>query len=367
MSPCSKCEEQNKHSTWGRNLALAHGMWEREAPPGISMHDNPVWIGGSEGDRVPIQMLHWMCIENGVAASGDRELLRERVVIAGAGGAAPEEPMEWEQPPADRPTEDATPEQRRCAVMCIGQEGSGHAEMRPALGAVVRLGANEMKALGGFDTWAEVTCVRRSMVQQDWRVLSGDRREVKGVGVGTQKTGELVEMPVRVRYGSQQIMVPARVMEDATMPEKSHVLFGTADQWEMGMVYDCVNERAELRHMGVAIDLELVDLLRERMENERGIRVLELCSGVSGSRGIVEDLGFDVERWDTVEKDSLRAGVGEHSHSKMRRVAADANSFRATEAYDMVLAGPTCQPWSRANDGARGFQDVRSAPFRVSV
>ena len=31
----------------------------------------------------------------------------------------------------------------------------------------------------------------------------------------------------------------------------------------------------------------------------------------------------------------------------------------------MVIAGPPCQPWSRANRKAKGFRDSRSETFRA--
>ena len=37
--------------------------------------------------------------------------------------------------------------------------------------------------------------------------------------------------------------------------------------------------------------------------------------------------------------------------------------YNVTEQYDVVMAGPPCQPWSRANPKALGFDDERADVF----
>ena len=41
----------------------------------------------------------------------------------------------------------------------------------------------------------------------------------------------------------------------------------------------------------------------------------------------------------------------------------DVKGFNVTEQYDVVMAGSPCQPWSRANPDALGFDDDRADVF----
>ena len=47
----------------------------------------------------------------------------------------------------------------------------------------------------------------------------------------------------------------------------------------------------------------------------------------------------------------------------MKHVGDDVGEFNVTEQYDVVMTGPPCQPWSRANPDALGFDDDRADVF----
>jgi hypothetical protein len=47
----------------------------------------------------------------------------------------------------------------------------------------------------------------------------------------------------------------------------------------------------------------------------------------------------------------------------VRHIGNDVVSFSVTQKYDVVMAGPPCQPWSRANPDALGFDDDRADIF----
>ena len=167
-----------------------------------------------------------------------------------------------------------------------------------AMAIIVQVDDNS--ALGGLDTWAEASVVRRGLVRDHWKVRQKSGKPFDGLESTGVELGEEVEVPVRLRYGSAQIHVVARVVDDSEMPGGADILFGTVFQRKMRMVYDCDNMRVELRTMGVVIDLETMDELTERMAFEP-LRVLELCAGMSGSYGILIDMGYKIGVWDAVE------------------------------------------------------------------
>ena len=130
------------------------------------------------------------------------------------------------------------------------------------------------------------------------------------------------------------------------------------------MVYDCDNMRVELRTLGIVIDLETMDELVDRMSFEP-LRVLELCAGMSGSYGILVDMGYKIAVWDAVESDSEVAEMARKAYPQLNHAGDDVAMFIVDGKYHLVLAGPPCQPWSRAaGKSAKGFRDKRAKPFK---
>ena len=84
-----------------------------------------------------------------------------------------------------------------------------------AMAIVVQIGGES--ALGGLDTWAEASVIRRGRVKKHWRVRQKDSKAFDGLGSTGVKLGEEVEVPIQLRYGSEQIRVVARVVEDSEM------------------------------------------------------------------------------------------------------------------------------------------------------
>ena len=144
---------------------------------------------------------------------------------------------------------------------------------------------DEESACSGFDTWAEATLVRKSRVKKTFRRYK-QRTKVKFKGLGSAKElGEVVALPLQMRYGGERLLTLARVVEDEMMPEGVDNLFGTNAQRTMRMVYDCDDERIQLRYIGVVIDLEPVDTIRRRMERMVKDGILKK----SKYRGVVDE------------------------------------------------------------------------------
>ena len=138
---------------------------------------------------------------------------------------------------------------------------------------------------------------------------------------------------------------------------------GTTIQRKLRMVMDIENQRVELRAISEVARLESLEVIENRMLC-RPIKVLDLCAGVSGTYCTLSELGFTIEQWHAVETDTLTAAVAEKAFPAVETIAKDVTDFSPQQAYDVVIAGPPCQPWSRASGKARGFGDKRSNAFR---
>jgi len=173
----------------------------------------------------------------------------------------------------------------------------------------------------------------------------------------------MVKVPVWLRTGSERIEIACRVMEDEDFPEGLTLLCGTRTQSRIRAVMDADNERVELRTVGIVSDLEPVDVLQQRMRAEP-LRVLDLCGGMSGTYTIIMDMGFRVDLWHAVEADATARRVAEALVPGLKHVGEDVTVFRPEGGlYNLVLAGPPCQPWSKANREGAGFADSRAAAF----
>ena len=51
------------------------------------------------------------------------------------------------------------------------------------------------------------------------------------------------------------------------------------------------------------------------------------------------------------------------SRGKVEYVCHNIGDMEITSIYDIALAGPPCQPWSRANPEAAGLDDDRAEVF----
>ena len=66
---------------------------------------------------------------------------------------------------------------------------------------------------------------------------------------------------------------------------------------------DVRNDRMELWELNMVIDLEPVKKLHKRMRM-RAQNVIDVCSGMSGARAVMEDLGYNIGTWLAIENNS---------------------------------------------------------------
>ena len=106
-------------------------------------------------------------------------------------------------------------------------------------------------------------------------------------------------------------------------------------------------------------------VLRARI-NSRPLSVLGACTGMPASYAVFRDLGYGIDKWHTIEKEAISNAVAGKLYARsVRCVAGDVSEYNCRQWYDVFLAGPPCQPWSRrARASALGFRDARAEPFR---
>ena len=75
-------------------------------------------------------------------------------------------------------------------------------------------------------------------------------------------------------------------------------------------------------------------------------------------------MGYAIKYWHAVESDEKTRKVAEAmSRGKVQHVSHRIEDMEIKSIYDVALAGPPCQPWSRANPEAAGFDDDRAEVF----
>jgi site-specific DNA-cytosine methylase len=231
---------------------------------------------------------------------------------------------------------------------------------KPAMGHVGFVGDTAIRV--GWDTFCEPEgAVRRSVVDSTWEVLDTQGLAVTGVGDGM--LGARVRVPLKLRYNAEPVMVDARIAEDEMMPADCDFLCDTGMQRQMGLRIDSGMERLELRTQGISIVMEELWVLKARMEG-KPISVLDLCASASAAYAVFRDMGWNISEWHAVEPNGIASKVAEFAYAgKVKLVSKRVESFNCTRWYDVVLAGPPCQPWSRLNASAKGFGDPRSEVF----
>ena len=143
------------------------------------------------------------------------------------------------------------------------------------------------------------------------------------------------------------------------------VMMGTVEQLKQAAKLDAGNERLELWALGTAIVMEEAEVLRARIDS-RPLIVLEACARMSGSYAVFRDMGYRIGKWHTIENEEIQNVVADRLYvGRVKCVAGDVKDYICRQLYDIFLAGPPCQPWSRrAGVRAKGFDDNRAEPFR---
>ena len=139
-----------------------------------------------------------------------------------------------------------------------------------------------------------------------------------------------------------------------------HIL-GIEVQYDQGMKMDPCSNRLEIWRLGMSVDAEELWVLDRRIRS-KPLSVLDLCGSSSAAYAVMRDLGFNIKQWGVVESNAMARTVAEAIFGdKVRHISDDIATFICKMFYDVVMASPPCQPWSRRNMYVIGFDDVRSA------
>ena len=159
-----------EHRTWDPVPKLpSDAKWETYAPQGSDK-----WSGATDwvSTDVPTKLLRWICMARGIDAGGSGAALVERLQDMDSAVERAEQPSAVQmrvQPPSDRFD---SPERasRRCHVLAMGRAKVFRVETEVhddddydmALGMVVQIAGRPASA--GFDTFAEASAIKKSMV-----------------------------------------------------------------------------------------------------------------------------------------------------------------------------------------------------------
>ena len=86
------------------------------------------------------------------------------------------------------------------------------------------------------------------------------------------------------------------------------------------------------------------------------LRVLELCAGMSGSYGILIDLGFSIEIWDAVEMDSEMASVAMKAYPQLRHAGERVELFQVGKVPSSIGRAPLAALEPCRCQVCKGFQ-----------
>ena len=228
------------------------------------------------------------------------------------------------------------------------------------LGAYVARSADGGRMVIAPDTCAEVSMARAGIRDASWRPVEAEPVTAQGLSESTTELNELVCIPMRMRCGAPIVEILCRVTPDDMMPDGVDVFLGTGAQHKMGAKVDVKNDRMELWEEGMIIDLEPVRKLHKRMRM-RPQNVIDVCSGMSGARAVLEDLGYNIGSWLAVENNSRVSAAVPYEdvkHSKRPDVMKHTAESLLEElggAPQWFFAGPNCQQFSAANPDAQGM------------
>lgn len=361
---CQQCARQRIAPTWG-GAPECREVLER-ACGGDAVGGSVRWATECS---TPTKVMRWLCMVRGLDCGGEDEpeSLRERLRNWETRLDMDPPPPYEERKLAAAAGESSREERWKCTIMTLEAEEKTveeSDEVEPIEAAVITVDGVRRKAT--FDTCAEVSGVRESIVSSEWTVISDMGIGMAGVGGGAG-TGRWVAVPMQLRYGEETVWIKARVLADESMPEGLgvDVLVGKRALKSLGMRVDAANSRVEVRRTGTVIDVEPVEVIDMRMGSEP-LDVLDLCAGVCSTYPVLYDLGWNVGRYDYVESDDQCAEVVEAMYPGAVRVGRQVIGFKPSRKYSMVIniGGPPCQPWSRADPHAKGFKDKRAKVFR---
>ena len=227
------------------------------------------------------------------------------------------------------------------------------------------------KVVIGVDTFAEVSLISDRITSTTWKRTSTKPLRMSGLGSATM--GDRVMVPVQFRAKEVTEQIEARESDIKHLPPGIDLLIGTKDQRRMKMKIDQGNDRLEIKRTrsgrGIAIDLETAKTIRRRM-SAPGLKVLDLASGSSSPALILQDLGWNIDKWIACEIDGETRQVAEGLCAKVKHASHDLLKMARTKSsgrYDLLLSATPCKGFSNANDKATGMDGKDGELLRAAA
>jgi hypothetical protein len=219
----------------------------------------------------------------------------------------------------------------------------------------------------GVDTFAEITCIRTSVLQtlHPCPPMQPSPVRLHGVG-GISDSSGFVYLPVRLQYGLHDVTLPVYIMPDEAMPRGVDLLLGVDTQNLLRLEIDSANHVIFSHALRADIFLSpLADLSCRRKCPP--LNVLATCSGGSFIYCTFINLGFRIAKWYASEIDPACIRVATRLIPDTVYVALG-DIFSCAAQMDLIhidihVATPPCQPWSSLHHHPLGFDDPRSLVY----
>ena len=225
------------------------------------------------------------------------------------------------------------------------------------------------------DDGSEVTLIRESAVSKDWGKSEGEHITITGIGDNKTKRGTkasgMVTVPLRLRAAMEETWVTGYIVPDAVMPDGVDVLIGKPAIKDMGIKPDSRNMRMEFAETKAEAGIPLVVNtmpLEKQLDilDAPALRVLDICGGGGFSYQTLRDMGYDIELYDSIEKDRQARSIA-RCHSQKHVTHLEPNDLmklntKLADTYTDIIATPECAPWSRASGKIvpKSFDDERA-------
>jgi hypothetical protein len=224
----------------------------------------------------------------------------------------------------------------------------------------------------GIDPLSDVSIIGASNVSPDWTTYN---TMVPLAGLGTTTNGQLtdkcVECPLHLQYGRRHDLLDFHVH---SLPGGLDCIMGVDLLDRMGCIVDRNSFRVHFKAIGMTVPLHTIYEMKAR-QSMPPLKILAACSGGSFAYTALVNMGFQIERWTSIETDATCRAVAESLIPQHQLDVVEPHDITAiphdhpvrTQVYDLYMDTSPCQPWSRLRVNPPGFADARAKPMLASM
>ena len=223
---------------------------------------------------------------------------------------------------------------------------------------------NKTRLTIGPDSFADVSIIAEDAVDPTWQTVEVAPIAVKGIG-GPAKPTQLttaVRIPLQLQWAAQTVFVYAYISQP---PAGVDLLMGCD-------IIDFLGAKIDRTANRVLFDkLKLVTPLSTIADNTRrgtsaATKVIAACSGCNFVYATVRNLGFNIEKWVSIDNDPDCREITRNivPPSQLVDTVHDVNTVpRALtkQHFDLHINTAPCQSFSRCHDTPQGFADTARA------